>query len=123
MEMQPTLHFKNRVRNRGIQRSMVDIAIEIGEIKGDKYVTNRKNLKDYLQEIDSKIYRFNNTYQKYRELNVAQFIEVEISRLYDLRSLILKMLKKGGITVVVCGENLITTYRTDSFKNKKKYAA
>ena len=87
-----TYHFDLRMNKRGITKSMVDLTLKFGEIKGDKYVTNRKNLKKFIQDLDN-----------------------ELRLISRLRQQALKLIDKGGIAVVIDKGSLITTYNTNSY--------
>ncbi|PYE41164.1 hypothetical protein [Psychrobacter fozii] len=119
--MRVTTHMAQRMNNRGIVQSMVDLTIEIGVIKGDRYITDRRCLNDYLNELDTKLVDCRSMYKKYEHYRVSIIIAKAINRLVQLRSLVLKMMNKGGVTVVVCGNNLVTTYNTDSHHQYKSY--
>ncbi|MDN3441189.1 hypothetical protein QL898_06050 [Psychrobacter sp. APC 3279] len=119
--MRVTTHMAQRMNNRGIVQSMVDLTLEIGVIKGDKYITDRRCLDDYLNELDTRLISFRSIYKKYEHYRVSTIIAKAINRLVQLRSLALKMMNKGGVTVVVCGNNLVTTYNTDSHHQYKSY--
>lgn len=119
--MRVTTHMKQRMNNRGIVQSMVNLTLEIGTIKGDKYITDRRCLNDYLNELDTKLVDRRSMYKKYKHYRASNIIARAISRLVQLRSLVLKMMNKGGVTVVVCGDNLVTTYNTDSHHQYKSY--
>ncbi|WP_347456087.1 hypothetical protein ABEF89_00550 [Acinetobacter thermotolerans] len=44
-EIQKTYHVDVRMNQRGITEEMLGLTLEYGDIQGDKFVTNRKNLK------------------------------------------------------------------------------
>lgn len=119
--MRVTTHMAQRMNNRGIVQSMVDLTLEIGVIKGDRYITDRRCLNDYLNELDTKLVSFRSIYKKYEHYIASNIVAKAINRLVQLRSLVLKMMNKGGVTVVVCGKNLVTTYNTDSHHQYKSY--
>lgn len=91
--MRTTTHMDARMNQRGINKEMVNLALEYGEPKGDKTVLGRKECHQAMLQLR-------------RELKVLE-----------------RAISKGGITVVADGETLITTYRVDSFssaaRNKK----
>lgn len=76
-----TKHIGVRMNQRGIKGDLVRLALEFGDVEGDRYRLGRKALQSLLAELDS------------------------------LRSVALKALDKGGLTVVEDGGQLITTYR------------
>jgi len=78
--MKRTRHFKQRMSQRGVSKDMVDLALSFGEIRGDKYVLNRRG---------------------------AQFL---LDQMRYTERIVKKILDKGGITVVAQDGSLITTY-------------
>lgn len=42
--MEFTTHLLQRMNKRGLTKKMIELTIDIGIIKGDKYVTNKKIL-------------------------------------------------------------------------------
>ncbi|MGE8556898.1 MULTISPECIES: DUF4258 domain-containing protein [unclassified Acinetobacter] len=87
-----TRHSNKRMKQRGITKDMIDFTILFGEIDGDKYFTNQKNIKDEISMIDLKI-----------------------MQLRKLRKTALKVLDKGGVTVVADNGNIISTYNFNSY--------
>lgn len=83
--MRTTTHMDARMNQRGINKELVNLALEYGEPKGDKTVLGRKECHEAMQQLR-------------RELKVLE-----------------RAMSKGGVTVVSDGEALITTYRTESF--------
>ena len=83
--MECTHHFKQRMTQRGISKRMVDLAIDYGKLESnDKYVLRQKDAVKLLSELQDSL----------RHLK--------------------KIIDKGGVTVVVNGESLITTYNCDN---------
>ena len=87
-----TRHILKRMNQRGITKDMVDFAFVYGDIQGDKIFTNRKVTKEIICDID-----------------------MQIEYLRKMRRLALKVMDKGGITVVADNGKLITAYNTDSY--------
>ena len=83
--MQMTTHMDARMNQRGINKELINVALEYGEPKGDKTVLGRKECQQAMEQLR-------------RELKVLE-----------------RAMRKGGVTVVSDGENLITTYRTNGF--------
>lgn len=75
-----TLHFDQRMNQRGINRQLVDLALEHGFWSGDRCTLNRKSLDRVIERCD------------------------------ELRRLALKARDKGGIVVVEAGGQEITAY-------------
>ena len=83
--MQMTTHIDARMNQRGIRKDLVELALDLGEIEGDRYVLTEKIIDAELRE----------TRRRMKALTDAR--------------------KKGGVVVVAEGEALITTYRANSF--------
>lgn len=90
--LKKTYHAEVRMNQRGITEEMMDLTLDFGDLCGDKVITNRKNLKSILGELD-----------------------MHIHQLQKLRKTALKLMDKGGISIVIDNGNLITTYNTDSY--------
>ena len=91
---------------------MVEFTLSEGSERGDKYILNRKTTQKYLSDIDNKI---KNLRWILQEKNQTSYQET-LNELQKSRRIALKILDKGGITVVLDGEDLITTYNINSFK-------
>jgi len=81
-----TKHSLARMSQRGLTKKLVDIVFEFGKDKGDKLILNRKATQKLIDEIDS------------------------------IRKDLLRVMDKGGVTLVVDNETLITGYNTDSYR-------
>lgn len=86
--MQMTAHIDARMNQRGIRKDLVELALNLGEIEGDRYILTEKIIDAELQEIR----------RRTKALTEAR--------------------KKGGVVVVADGEALLTTYRANSFNVK-----
>ncbi len=84
--MKTTKHSLVRMSQRGLTKKLVDIVFEFGKDKGDKLTLNRKATQKLIDEIDS------------------------------IRKDLLRVMDKGGVTLVVDNETLITAYNTDSYR-------
>ena len=82
--MQITAHADVRMNQRGITRNQFDLILEHGEPEGDKLVLTAKNARERIGALRR-----------------------EMKRLEAVAN-------KGGISVVMDGEMVITTYRTAS---------
>lgn len=87
-----TKHSNKRMKQRGITKDMIDFTIFFGEIDGDKYFTKKKTIKDEISMID-----------------------LQIMHLQKLRKTALKILDKGGVTVVADNGKIISTYNFNSY--------
>lgn len=83
--MHITSHMDVRMNQRGIRKQLVELAIECGEIDGDRYVLGRSR------------------------------IDLELAELNRRRKLLMEAAQKGGIVVALEGEAAITAFRCDSF--------
>lgn len=110
--MQFTNHMHQRMSQRGCTKSMVEFTLSEGSVRGDKYILNRKTTQKYLSDIDNKIKKLR---WILKEKNQTSYQEI-LNELQKSRRIALKILDKGGITVVLDGEDLITTYNINSFK-------
>ncbi len=91
--MGKTRHIQARMSQRGICQELFDIALQYGEPVQDKVILGKKALQLLLNELQ----------------------EIE-------RQTLLKAMDKGGIVVVVSGEQLITTYNLNSYSRRKAIA-
>ena len=83
--MSKTRHIQQRMSQRGIQQSMIDMTLAYGQDHGDKVILNRKGIDAILNEIEK------------------------------LKKCALNLRKKGGLVVVDVENTLITAYSLDSF--------
>jgi len=82
--MRLTQHAHQRMSQRGITRSMIDLVLEFGEVAQDKAILDRKHAQQLVLELEEK-------------LRTAK-----------------KILDKGGCVVVESGEAVLTTYNYSS---------
>lgn len=78
--MKTTMHLKQRMSQRGINREMIDLVLNYGRIEQDKYILGRKEAQTLLGSF--------------------QRMEKELKKVLD----------KGGVVVVAKDDALITTY-------------
>ena len=81
-----TNHVLARMSQRGISKKLIDLVCEYGNKRGDKLILNRKTTQRVIKEIDS------------------------------MRKELLRIMDKGGVTIVFNNDILITAYNTDSYK-------
>ncbi|WP_270666803.1 MULTISPECIES: DUF4258 domain-containing protein [unclassified Aeromonas] len=82
--MERTHHIKQRMAQRGISKRMVELALDYGTLEDqDKYVLRQKDATRLLTDIQEQL-----RYLK-------------------------KIIDKGGVTVIVDGDVLITTYNCE----------
>ena len=84
--MVTTQHSLARMSQRGLPKRLIDLVCEFGKEQGDKFILNKKSTQKMINELDS------------------------------MRKELLKIIDKGGITVVVNEDTLITAYNTNSYK-------
>lgn len=84
--MVTTKHCQARMAQRGLPKRLLDLVLEFGKDSGDKLVLNKKTTQILIDEIDS------------------------------MRKELLKIMDKGGVSVVINNETLITAYNTNSYK-------
>jgi hypothetical protein len=71
---------------RGLPKKIIDLVLEFGKDKGDKLILNRKETQKLIDEVD------------------------------NFKRDLLKVMDKGGVTVVLDNEFLVTTYNLDRNK-------
>jgi len=84
--MKTTKHSLVRMSQRGLPKILIELAYKFGKEKGDKIVLDKKIIQSKLEEID------------------------------NMRRELIRAMDKGGITLVVDNETLITAYNTDSYR-------
>ena len=84
--MVTTKHCQSRMALRGLPKRLLDLVLEFGKDSGDKLVLNKKATQMVIDEIDA------------------------------MRKELLRIMDKGGVTVVLDNEALITAYNTNSYK-------
>ena len=78
--MSLNLHSRQRMSHRGIPRRLVDFTLQHGRIEGDRHVLDRRESRRIVEALQS-------------ELRLA-----------------LRVLDKGGVTVVEAGGRVVTTW-------------
>jgi hypothetical protein len=78
--MVTTKHCQARMSQRGLPKRLLDLVLEFGKNNGDKLILNKKATQKVIDEIDS------------------------------IRKELLKVMDKGGVTVILDNDTLITTY-------------
>lgn len=84
--MVTTKHCQARMAQRGLPRRLLDLVLELGKDSGDKLVLSKKATQKIIDEIDA------------------------------MRKELLRIMDKGGVTVVIDNEAIITAYNTNSYK-------
>lgn len=82
--MQITRHAYQRMTQRGITRSMIDLVLEYGEVEQDKAILDKKHAQKLIHELEEKL----RTAKKIRD--------------------------KGGCVVVEADNAILTTYNYQS---------
>lgn len=86
--MKTTKHGLARMSQRGLPKRLIDITYECGKVRGDKLTLGRKDAQKLLSAIDK------------------------------MKQDLLKVIDKGGVTLVMDGDVLITAYNSESFKRR-----
>lgn len=84
--MVTTKHCQARMSQRGLTKRLLDLVLEFGKDSGDKLILNKKATQKVIDEIDM------------------------------MRKELLRVMDKGGVTVVLENESLITAYNTNSYR-------
>ena len=84
--MKTTKHGLARMSQRGLPKRLVELVYKLGKEKGDKIILDKKMIKNKLAELDV------------------------------VRKELLKVMDKGGVTIVVDNDTLITAYNTNSYR-------
>lgn len=84
--MVTTKHCQSRMAQRGLPKRLLELVLEFGKENGDKLILNKKTTQKVIEELDS------------------------------IRKELLRVMDKGGVTVVVDNDMLITAYNTESYK-------
>ncbi len=84
--MVTTKHCQARMTQRGLPKRLLDLVLEFGKDNGDKLILNKKATQKVIDEIDT------------------------------MRKELLRVMDKGGVTVVIDNESVITAYNTNSYR-------
>lgn len=114
--MTPTNHFRQRMGQRGHTKAMIELALLCGELFGDKCIANKKSTQKLIDSTDKRIKKLMAIKQKNMQLASVHLVDSELEVLQERRRIALKVLDKGGITVVFEADRLITAYNTNSFR-------
>lgn len=106
-----THHVIEKMSQRGIHKELIDLVLIYGHLKKDKLILNNKRLEKYLKKLDRQQRKIKRSGNK-----------LHLENLNRSRSTLLKLRDKGGLTLVVMGDTLITTYNTNmKIKRKRRY--
>ena len=106
-----THHVKEKMSQRGIYKELVEVVLIYGQLKKDKVILNNRRIDKHLKKVDKH-------YRKVKRLGNR----LHLNNLNKIRSLLLKIRDKRGVTLIVMGETLITTYNTNiKLKYKRRY--
>lgn len=86
--MHTTKHSLARMSQRGLTKQLIDLAFEFGKDQGDKLILNKKSTQKVIKELDK------------------------------VRKELLKIVDKGGVTIVMEDDVLITAYNTNSYRKQ-----
>ena len=79
------------MKQRGISNAMVNFTLNYGELNGDQYFLNCKQLKRTIAQLE-------------QEIKIAK-----------------KLIDKGGVVVIINEKSIITTYDFDSYNGRLSY--
>ncbi|MBD3794616.1 MAG: hypothetical protein IE878_00210 [Epsilonproteobacteria bacterium] len=136
MEYVITKHFLLRISQRGLSKEILNMVLKFGNSKGDKITLNKKMTQKVIKELDDlkkKLTKQDSMIQK-SNLSNALIIDfkannkcnIDVENIYLLeqiaydRAMLMKILDKGGVTVVAEGNILITAYNVNSSYKKKE---
>jgi hypothetical protein len=86
--MVTTKHSLARMSQRGLFKNLIDLVFEYGEGQGDKLILNKKPIQKMIKELDT------------------------------LGKGLIRIMDKGGVTIVCDGETLITAYNSKSYQRR-----
>lgn len=135
MEYVITKHFLLRISQRGLSKEILNMVLKFGNSKGDKITLNKKMTQKVIKELDDlkkKLTKQDSMIQK-SNLSNALIIDfkannkcnIDVENIYLLeqiaydRAMLMKILDKGGVTVVAEGNILITAYNVNSSYKKR----
>ena len=81
-----TNHCQSRMSQRGLPKNIINTVFECGNSKGDKLILDKKSTQKVIDEID------------------------------NFRKDLLKVMDKGGVTLVIDNDLLITAYNVSKYK-------
>ncbi len=84
--MHTTQHSLVRMSQRGLTKQLIDLVFRFGTDQNDKLILNKKLAQEAVKELDK------------------------------MRKGLLKVIDKGGVTIVMSDDVLITTYNTNSYR-------
>ena len=87
VNVKTTKHSLARMSQRGLTKQLIELVVEFGKDRGDKVILNKKMTQKVISEIDC------------------------------LRKELVKIIDKGGVTVVMDNGSIITAYNTNSYKS------
>lgn len=84
--MHTTQHSLVRMSQRGLTKQLIDLVFRFGTDQNDKLILNKKLAQEAVKELDK------------------------------MRKGLLKVIDKGGVTIVMSDDVLITAYNTNSYR-------
>lgn len=116
VKMNKTKHLGKRMSQRGIKQEMLNLVYEYGRISGDKMILNRKEAQKALHMLDSLIRTAKKTGMAMVVFNDVKYklqgkdLNIIFDKLNSMRSIFMKIMDKGGITLVIDNNTAITAY-------------
>lgn len=114
--MDHTLHLDKRMNIRGISTDMIYFTLNHGEVRGDRYITNKRIVRNLVDGMNTQITKLCRLRKRFKKFNVVKLIDKALRKLKREKQIALKIISKGGVTVITVGNSLITTYNTESYK-------
>lgn len=114
--MHKTKHLKQRMSQRGIKQEMLNLVYDYGRVRGDKMILDRKETKKILNMIDSGMKAIKKTGEAIVVFNDTKYklqgkeSNIIFENLNRMRSTLIKIIDKGGITLVIDDNTAITAY-------------
>lgn len=136
MEYVITKHFLLRISQRGLSKEILNMVLKFGNSKGDKITLNKKMTQKVIKELDDLKKKLTKQDSMIQKSNVSNALiidfktnsdcDIDVENIYLLeqiaydRAMLMKILDKGGVTVVAEGNILITAYNVNSSYEKKR---
>jgi len=86
--MVTTKHSLARMSQRGLSKNLIDLVFEYGKAQGDKLILNKKTTQKMIKELDT------------------------------LKKDLIRIIDKGGVTIVCNSDTLITAYNSNSYQRR-----
>jgi len=141
MEYVKTKHLLGRISQRGLSKDILEIVLKFGNSKGDKITLNKKMTQKVIKELDDlrkKLTKENDSSLLIKKSTISTALVVDFRKninednveilndSHDLleqiayeRATLIKILDKGGVSIVAEGNILITAYNMSSILKRR----